>query len=45
MSEQDTCERVTVRLPPALEDKVDMLVGQGRYMNRSAAIRDAVRQL
>lgn len=38
-------DRVTLRLPKEQLDELEQLVDQGRYPNRSEAIRDAVRQL
>ncbi len=45
MSEDDGgMDRVTLRMPTALVTRADAAVERGEYPNRSAAIRDAVRQ-
>jgi len=38
-------ERVTVRLSPALLAKIDAAVEAGEYPNRSAAIREPLREV
>lgn len=36
---------VTVKLPKSVVDQIDALVSQGTFLNRSDAIREAVRRL
>lgn len=38
-------ERVTVRIPTGMLDDVEQLVERGEFVNRSEAIRDALRGL
>lgn len=40
---EDRMSRITVRMPAELVAEVDALVEDGQYLNRSEAIRDAIR--
>lgn len=45
LADGPTCERVTYRETRAIVDALESLVEEGRYPNRSEAIRAATRQL
>jgi Arc/MetJ-type ribon-helix-helix transcriptional regulator len=46
MSEDsDAMERLTLRVPGSEKDRLDELVDQGKFVNRSEAVRTAIREL
>lgn len=38
-------ETIQIRLTKNMLDKIDQLIGQGEYPNRSEAVRDSVRKM
>jgi len=45
MERSKKAKRVTITLPPRLFAELEELVRSGRYLSRSAAVGEAVRQL